>query len=183
MPAGLSSPDVAPDAALDEVRLAATLEACAPALLALATRMLGDADEARDAVQEAWIRAWTRRGQLADPAAAAAWTRTIVVRECLRALRWRGVRRWLPFGESLPDAMAEAPGPEGAVATAELARRARRAAERLPPRQRLCFGLRFDEGWSVAEIAGATGLSPETVKTHLGRALTTVQEAVREPGM
>lgn len=167
-------------APLDEAALARVLEDGAPRLHALARRMLGDADDARDVVQEAWIRAWARRGQLHDAAAAGAWTRVIVVRECLRVLRWRSVRRWLTF-DALPDRAAPGPGPEGELAAAEVAARARRAAERLPPRQRLCFGLRFDEGWTVGEIAAATGLSPDTVKTHLGRALAAVQEAVHGP--
>jgi RNA polymerase sigma-70 factor (ECF subfamily) len=167
--------------ALDEAAFVRVLEAGAPRLHALARRMLGDGDDARDAVQEAWIRAWTRRNQLRTEAAAAAWTRAIVARECLRTLRWRAVRRWLPFGDALPDRAAPDAGPEDALAAAEVARRARRAAERLPPRQRLCWGLRFDEGWTVAEIAAATDLTPDTVKTHLGRALAAVQEAVHAP--
>lgn len=169
------------DVALDEAALVRVLEAGAPRLHALAVHMLGDGDDARDAVQEAWIRAWTRRGQLRTEAAAAAWTRAIVARECLRILRWRAVRRWLPFGDAVPDVPIAGPAPDDALAAAELAARARVAAERLPPRQRLCWGLRFDEGWTVAEIAAATGLAPDTVKTHLGRALIAVQEAVHAP--
>ncbi len=166
---------------LDEAALVRILEAGAPRLHALAGRMLGNGDDARDAVQEAWIRAWTRRDRLADANAVDAWLRRIVVRECLRVLRWRAVRRWLPFGDAVPDLAAPGPAPDGALAAAEVARRARIAAERLSPRQRLCWGLRFDEGWTVAEIAAHTGLAPDTVKTHLGRALAAVQEALDAP--
>jgi RNA polymerase sigma-70 factor (ECF subfamily) len=180
----LSTPlSLAPTAAsvedpLDEAALVRVLEEGAPRLRTLARRMLGDADDAGDALQEAWIRAWGRREQLRTAAAVHAWTRVIVVRECLRVLRWRAVRRWLPFGADVPDVPAPGPGADGVLAAAQVARRARSAAEHLPPRQRLCWGLRFDEGWSVAEIAAATGLAPDTVKTHLGRALAAVQEAV-----
>jgi RNA polymerase sigma-70 factor (ECF subfamily) len=45
----------------------------------------------------------------------------------------------------------------------------------LSAQQRLVFGLRFDEGWTLPEIAEATGLSTETIKTHLTRALTRVR--------
>lgn len=170
----MTDADVLPAAsALDEAELVRVLEDTAPALHALAARMLGDGDDARDAVQEAWIRAWGARTRLRDARAAAGWTRTIVVRECLRALRWRAVRRWSPFQEHHePIAAAD---PEAQVGAARLAARARVAAAALPPRQRLCWGLRFDEGWSVAEIAEATGLGVDTVKTHLSRALVAVQ--------
>ncbi len=178
-PARAASPD--PGARLlDEAAFLAVLEASAPRLLALAARMVGPTDAA-DALQEAWVRAWTRRGGLADARAVEAWLRAIVVRECLRVLRWRGLRRWLPFGDAVPDVPSGAPAADGALAAAELAGRARAAADRLSPRQRLCWGLRFDEGWTVAEIAAATGLAPDTVKTHLGRALVAVQEAVHAP--
>jgi RNA polymerase sigma factor (sigma-70 family) len=54
--------------------------------------------------------------------------------------------------------------------------RVRAEVERLSARQRLMWGLRFDEGWTVPEVAAALELSPETVKTQLGRALRRVQE-------
>lgn len=145
----------------------ATVLADGESLAALARRMLGDS-EAEDALQEAWIRAWTRRAALADPGAQRAWMRRIVVRECLRVLRWRAVRRWLPFGAEVP----ELPAPEGPDPDL---RHIRRVVEALSPQQRVVWGLRFDEGWTVPEIAASLALSPETVKTQLGRALQVVQ--------
>ena len=145
----------------------AALLADGDALGALARRMLGD-NEAEDALQEAWIRAWTRRGALKDAASQRAWLRRIVVRECLRVLRWRAMRRWLPFGAEVPELPApEAPNPD--------LLRIRRVVEALSPQQRVMWGLRFDEGWTVPEIAESLSLSPETVKTQLGRALQSVQ--------
>lgn len=162
---------------LAEQLLCATLEAEAPALLAMATRMLGDPGDAADALQEAWLRAWTRRDALRDPAALRGWLRQIVARECLRALRWRVVRRWIPVGEALPEQAIDSASPDRALDAA----RARAAVERLPPRQRQLWGLRFDEGWTIPEIAEATGIGAETVKTHLTRALVTVRGRLEEP--
>ena len=142
----------------------------APALTALAIRMMGDASEAQDVLQEAWIRAWRHREALRDPVARRGWLRRIVVRESLRALRWRSVRRWLPFGEDVPE-VPVIDDPAHAHDVLAL----RRAVERLSAQQRLVFGLRFDEGWTLPEIAEATGLSTETIKTHLTRALARVR--------
>ncbi len=167
----------APSAALAEQDLCRALELEAPALLAMATRMLGDAADAADALQEAWLRAWTRRAALRDPAALRGWLRQIVARECLRSLRWRAVRRWIPFGEDLPERPLEQVPPELALDVA----RVRALVERLPPRQRQLWGLRFDEGWTIPEIAEATGLGAETVKTHLARALSTVRGSLEAP--
>jgi RNA polymerase sigma-70 factor (ECF subfamily) len=162
-------------AADDEADLVRVLEEGAPAMMALATRMLGNPEDAREVLQDAWFRAWQRRGTLRSPEAVGGWVRAIVVRECLRTLRWRSVRRW--FGGAVDVELTDpGEGPEIAAENAELRARVRARVETLPARQRLVWGLRFDEGWSVSEIAEATGLRPDTVKTHLGRAL----EALRE---
>jgi RNA polymerase sigma factor (sigma-70 family) len=74
----------------------------------------------------------------------------------------------------LPDSVDPAPRADDALDRARAVASLRAVVDRLPPRQRLVWGLRFDEGWSVAEIAAATGIGPETVKTHLKRALQKV---------
>jgi len=160
------APDVEP--------LAALLEEQGGSHHALARRMLGDPEDAREAVQEAWIRAWNRRGSVRDPGALGGWVRTIVARECLRRLRWRAARQWLTLTAWLPDRADPAPAVDDALDRARAVAILRAAVDDLPPKQRLVWGLRFDEGWSVAEIAAATGTSPETVKTHLKRALQKV---------
>ncbi len=166
----------APEVARLEVEIAAgaftaLLQAAEPAHRVLAARMLGNAEAANDALQEAWLRAWNQRSSLRTADAVHGWLRQIVARECLRALRRRALLRWLPFLEPVDPR----PGPESSAANTLDWRRARAIVERLPPQQRLVWGLRFDEGWTVAEIAHATSLSPETVKTHLSRALLLVQ--------
>lgn len=150
------------------------MRASAAAHLALAGRMLGNAEDAREALQEAHFRAWRHRDRVRDRAAVQGWLRQIVVRESLRLLRRRAMRRWLPFGEAVPDMPCPAPIAEHTAADQQILAMARAAVERLPPRQRLVWGLRFDEGWSTREIATATELSPDTVKTHLTRALESV---------
>lgn len=170
--------------ALEEAAFLAALEASAPAAMALACRLLRDPEDAREVLQEAWLRAWRHRGELRDADAVRGWLRAIVVRECWRALRWRGLRRWLGFGGD-PEAGLElpdpGPSPERANADAQLALRARAAVARLPARQRLVWTLRVEEGWTLPEIAAATDLSVETVKTHLARATAAVRAGAGDP--
>ena len=96
-------------------------------------------------------------------------------RPCSAHLRRRSLRRWLPFGVAVPDLADPARDPERQVGDTEARARLDVALEILPARQRLVWGLRFDEGWTVAEIASATDTSIATVKTHLERALATLQ--------
>lgn len=165
---------------LDDAAFSAALASAEPAHRALAGRMLGNAEDAHDALQDAWLRAWRHRGSVETAAALHGWLRQIVARECLRALRVRALRSWLPFvggqqGHGVEEPQEPAAGPDRTAANAQIWRKARGIVNKLSPQQRLVWGLRFDEGWTVPEIAVATGLSTETVKTHLSRALTHVQ--------
>ena len=163
MPLSVALPAPPSDAELEQLFVET-----APLHTALAARLLGDADAAHDAVQEAWIRAWRARGQVQEQRTAAAWLRKIVVRECLRTLRWRSVRRWVGL-ESAELLAADVPVLDVLV-DAERVARVRAALARLPPQQRVAWTLRVEEGWPLADIAATLEVSPETVKTHLARA-------------
>jgi len=161
---------------MDDDAFCRALHAMGPAHTAVAARLLGDPDAARDAVQEAWIRAWGARAGLRDPDALGAWVRRIVVRECMRALRWRALRRTVGLERAPEPAHAD---DATSVLEAEQARRALcRALEALPARQRIAWTLHVQEGWTLAEVATALEVSPETVKTHLARAAARVKEAI-----
>lgn len=157
------------DAALGEA-----MESEANRSFVLARRLVGNDADAADALQDAWLRAWRCREAWRGEGPAGAWLRTIVVRECLRSLRWRGVRRWLPFGAAVPDRADPASGPDGALDAA----RVRAIVANLPPQQRVVFTLRFDEGWTLPEIASTLDVTADTVKTHLARALDRVRCAL-----
>lgn len=168
----LAGAPTAVDAALHRA-----MQAEAPRLGALAGRMMGNEADAADVMQEAWLRAWSNRETFRGEGPPAAWLRAIVVRECWRSLRWRGVRRWLPFGERGDEHAEElaVADPAAGADTMLHARRVRSLVEALPAKQRLVVGLRYDEGWSIAEIATALDLSPETIRTHLARGLDRVR--------
>ncbi|MBN1335135.1 MAG: RNA polymerase sigma factor [Deltaproteobacteria bacterium] len=159
-----------------EESLVEALAESAPRHMAIAVRMLDDREEAREILQEAWIRAWRNRGSIRESAALQGWLRRIVVHECLRALRWKAARSWLTFSWRVPEATDPSPSPDGLIGKARLVAEVRRLAAALPPRQRLVWGLRFDEGWSVREIAESADMTVDTVRTHLGRALMRIQE-------
>lgn len=158
-----------------DARFVEALGEASPRLRGLALRMLGNASDAEDALQEAWLRAWRNRDRLQDPEAIQGWLRQILVRECLRALRWRSLRNLLPWDTERFDPASSLPGAETQLEEAQRARQLQAAVNTLSPRQRLVFGLRFDEGWTLPEIAAATGMGAETVKTHLSRAIAAVQ--------
>lgn len=119
-----------------------------------ALTMLGDPQEAEDAVQDAFVRFLERRpGDLESPGA---WLMRVLVNGCKSRLRlaWRRVG-------PLPDTLAN-PGPEEREELEELFS--------LPPEDRAVVHLYYYEGWSTDEIAQMLGQRPGTVRSRLSRA-------------
>jgi RNA polymerase sigma-70 factor (ECF subfamily) len=145
----------------------ALVEATHQRLFALAAALSGDRDEAADVVQEAFARAWERRGELHRPEAALAWLFAIV-----RHAAGDRRRGWWRRRRPLEEAPEEAGGPRGdeALAAAEEAAAVRRALHRLPERHRVVLVLRELEGFTAAEVAEALGVPVGTVDSRLHRA-------------
>ena len=136
---------------------------------ALALAAGGDLEEARDAVQEAFVRLcldWSRVSRYQDPAA---WVRRVALNHLRNQQRSR--RRWrnaLPRLRSRAEeraaaGMAVTPGSQ--LADCE----ALRLLCRLPERQRAAMALHYVADLSVAQVAAAMGVSEGSVKQHLSR--------------
>jgi RNA polymerase sigma-70 factor (ECF subfamily) len=147
-------------------------------LWGVAFRLLRSTEDAEEVLQEAALRAWAGRHCLNEPAAAAAWLKTIVLRECLRKLRWRSIRSWIPLLEVM-EPRSQEPLPDQQLGDQQRWLELQQAIQALPPRQRLAFGLRFEEGWTIPEIAAAMEVSQETVKTQLQQAALKIQARVK----
>lgn len=134
-----------------------------PRLLRHAWRLLGDAERARDAVQEAWLEILRGLVRLQDLAAFPAWALRIVSRRCQR-LQPAANR------ECALEPEAEAALGDKAAHAGELAadmQSVRAALDTLPAAQRSALALFYLEDLSVAEIAIALDVPPGTVKTRL----------------
>src|SRR4051794_32672278 len=159
-------------------------------LFRLARSLLPDDAEAEDVLQEAYLRAFTRLGELAEPRAFAAWLARITVNEALGRRRAAGARvvpleafRAAKAGTDDADDMdrgpaCERPDPERLAASGELRRLLEAAVDALPEEFRAVFVLREVEGLSTAETAAHLALRPETVKTRLHRARRQLQDAL-----
>ncbi|MDJ0380600.1 SigE family RNA polymerase sigma factor [Streptomyces sp. G-G2] len=125
--------------------------------------MTGDLHEAQDVVQEAFVRAWTRRARLSADAGPEAWIRTVAWRLAVSRWRRRGraAEAWRRHGA--PEASSAGdPGPDTAALVGVL--------RTLPERQRRVAVLFYVCDLSVEQVAAETGISAGTVKTHLSRA-------------
>ncbi|TMF45029.1 MAG: RNA polymerase sigma factor [Chloroflexi bacterium] len=128
----------------------------------VALAILRDPDEARDAVQEAAFKAWSRLGQLRDGRAARPWFLTIVANQCrsVRRGKWWSVVR-LPSLDRM--------SADFEISSAESAD-LQRGLARLSAEDRLPLFLHFYLDLPLEEVGVVLGLSPAGAKTRVYRA-------------
>ncbi len=131
-----------------------------------ATRSVADAD---DLVQETFLKAWQGLARFRDDAAFGGWTLRILAN--LAADRGRRGQRQVELPDEAAAALPDGrPGPEDTLLAGELERAVAGALEAIPDgRKKEVFRMRFVEGRTVNEIAGALGVHSGTVKVHLFR--------------
>jgi RNA polymerase sigma-70 factor (TIGR02960 family) len=152
-------------------------------------RMLASFDEAEDAVQETFLRAWRARESFDGSSLFRAWLYRIATNVCLDTLR-RSSRRlaamhsfaevpWLqPYPDRLLDEIAPSDDePDAVVVERETIGLAFLAAMQiLPPRQRAALIVRDLLGWPAAETASLLETSVAAANSALQRARATMQE-------
>ena len=150
-----------------------------PSFYRCAFRLLGNAADAEDAVQEALLAAYKHRNQFRGRSQISTWLTTIVRNCALMQLRKRPRLIQCPldeqFGEEQPRSVWEGladdrPGPEDQFRTSELTARLRKCTALLSPALRRTFQLRVMDGLSIFETARILGLPHGTVKAQLARA-------------
>jgi RNA polymerase sigma-70 factor (ECF subfamily) len=130
------------------------------ALFALALSLTGDYEDARDATQNTFIRAYERL-ETFDPARKFfSWIYRIAVNECLN-LR-RGRKEHEPVSESLAGAAVA-----DAIEADELSGRVRKALAALPAEQREVVVLKYFAELSYSEISQTLGVPEKTIKSRL----------------
>lgn len=149
-------------------------------LLVHCYRMLGSIDDAEDAVQDAFVRAWNGRGTFQRSISFRAWLYRIATNACLDAIerRKRGRAREEHLGVGpFPDELlgGTSPGPEARYDARESISLAfLEALQVLPPRQRAVLILRDVLSWHAAEVATLLDLSVPAVNSALQRARSTL---------
>jgi RNA polymerase sigma factor (sigma-70 family) len=133
-------------------------------LTAHAWRLLGNAEEAREAVQEGWVEIVRGLGRLADERAFPAWAYRIVSRRCAKIIDGSVRRR--KIAEMLLADPPETEQPGADIPAVDL-ERMRAAIRTLPQEQRAAIALFHLEEMSVAEVAVALDVPAGTVKTRL----------------
>jgi RNA polymerase sigma-70 factor (ECF subfamily) len=143
-----------------------------PRLLRHASRLTGDAEGAREAVQEAWLSIVRGLGRLHDPACFGAWALRITGRRCADWIvrRQRTRRRHA--------ALVDEPIRPEDVSRRDDVNVLRDALRSLDPERRALVAMFYVEGQSVAEIATVLGIPAGTVKSRLYHARERLRAAL-----
>jgi RNA polymerase sigma-70 factor (ECF subfamily) len=154
-------------------------------VLTLARRLLGNAHDAEEAAQEAFLRAWRFIHRVDPSRSLEPWLIRLTVNVCRSFASRRGTPR-SRFPQLAEDEVA-APAsvsPEVELEADERRTLLRKALEDLPPRERAALVLRDLEGYSTSEVASILRSSETTVRSQISRARLRLRKALGplEPG-
>ena len=138
----------------------------------LAYRMLGNAVEAEDAAQEAFLRAYTHLRSYDPQRPFRSWLLSIASHYCIDQLRRRRIT-WLSFEDEIaaPERLtSKSPNPEAVVAQREQEQQMQQLLAALSPTDRAAITLRYWYDYSYEEIAESLNLTVSAVKSRLHRA-------------
>lgn len=135
-------------------------------LFRAALAILGDAPEAEDAVQDAFLRYLEKRPDFPDEGRERAWFLKVTANGCKSRLRARTRRPVLRLTEEIPASEV------GGCAVVE-------AVLGLKEKERAVVHLYYYEGYSTDEIAAILGERPGTVRSRLSRARSALREMLK----
>jgi len=151
----------------DAQALGVVAERYTPMLFAVGWRMLTDAAEAEDVVQETITRAWVNAASWTPVGGGlGAWLRRIATNLCLDRKR----RRAFVSDEAVPERADESPAADALIDAERRRQAVATAMQALPERQRAVIVLTYYEGVSNAEAAATLGLGVKALESLLVRA-------------
>jgi RNA polymerase sigma-70 factor (ECF subfamily) len=146
----------------------------------LAYRMLGNAAEAEDAAQEAFLRAYTHLRSYDPNRPFRSWMLSIASHHCIDRLRRRRIT-WLPLEDEFAEPVrmaSKSPNPEKAASQREQEKQIQELLETLSPTDRAAITLRYWYDCSYEEIAEMLNLTVSAVKSRLHRARRALAESI-----
>ncbi|SDW62968.1 RNA polymerase sigma-70 factor, ECF subfamily [Amycolatopsis xylanica] len=142
----------------------------------LAMRMLASTGDAEDVVQEVFLTAWRRLGQLQEDAAFVGWLYRATTNRCLNVIRARKPVAEVELDEHA--AVGSAGRPERAAETSAQLAALTDALALLTPEQRACWLLREVHGRSYQEIAQVLNTTATAARGRIARARAQLAEVM-----
>ena len=147
-----------------------------------AVHMLGNREDAEEALQDAFLRAYRSLDRYEERERFAAWLFRILVNQC-RTLASRQRRREVPlpdWGECRPAGSGGQPAEDHPAERDALREEIERALALLPAQQREAFLLKYTEELGYAEMAALTGARVSALKMRVKRACDALRALLTE---
>jgi RNA polymerase sigma-70 factor (ECF subfamily) len=163
----------------DNRALDALVERYSPRVNRLASQLMGDLEDARDAAQESLVKVCTRLRQFRGEAQFATWLHRLVVNTCRDRMAFQRVRRAEPLelDEQVP---ADDLDPSNLAMLTDLRRDLADALSRLSNDQRIAVVLRDSFGLSYKEISRVARMPVGTAKCYVHRARARLRTLLEE---
>ena len=155
----------------------------------IAFHYMRDAAETDEAVQDAFVKAYSHLASFREELPFEVWFTRILINGCLDRIKARTRReRWIapmpatPGGERdfVERTAGSGPSPEDQLLARERRQQLAAALAKLPARQRSVFMLSHSEGCTSREVSAVTGLNESTVRVHLFRAIRKLRTLLAE---
>jgi len=158
------------------------VELTSPYAFALAFRMLGDEDEAKDVVQETMVTIWQKLKDIRSAEMYRTWSYRIVINKCYDNLRHKKKNReyiaddrtWAMLSEKVSQL------PSSQLENDETARIIGMLTNSLSPKQKTIFILSEIEELTGDEISKLTGISKSVIKANLYHARKSISALIEK---
>jgi RNA polymerase sigma-70 factor (ECF subfamily) len=166
----------------DKTAFRTVVQNCQGMVYSLSLKMLADVEEAKDVVQDTFIKVWQNMASYDDRYSFNTWVYTIASRLCLDRLR-----KVRPIGpaetdERVFEQVADDNDPERQLESSEWVSVIKVMADELSGKQKLVFTLSQLEGLDNAQITEITGLDADQIKSNLYAAKKNIRERLIKMG-
>lgn len=149
-----------------------------PRLQRVALRLLGNAEDAEDMVQEVYMKLWSKRDALPDVQDVEAYCVTLTKNMCIDRLRMAEADK--ADVDEVPTMLVATDDVEAQVERHDAVEQVKQIIETLPEHQQQVITLRDMEDCSFEEIAEQTGLTAVNIRMLLSRARRTIRERFKK---
>ena len=149
-----------------------------PRLQRVALRLLGNAEDAEDMVQEVYMKLWSKRDALPDVKDMEAYCVTLTKNMCIDRLRIAEADK--ADVDEVPTMLVATDDVEAQVERHDAVEQVKQIIETLPEHQQQVITLRDMEDCSFEEIVEQTGLTAVNIRMLLSRARRTIRERFKK---
>jgi RNA polymerase sigma-70 factor (ECF subfamily) len=146
-------------------------------LFAFSGKMLVNASEAEDLIQEIYIKLWQKRDNLYTYNNLEAFVTTMVRNLCLDKIKARRMISMDDHPEKY-ESIESDPGPQRQLEIKDSFAEIKRALDKLPEKQRIILQLKDFQGFTTEEIIKTLNMTPNSFRVNLSRARKTIRESL-----